>query len=548
MYVQFAVSPGVGIDTTSLNSFLSTVTFAETRNDRDWYYAQMDTAELTGSARTGTWMTARIEGSPGFTGSDTDTDPNDPDPNGGQTRLLNDIFPDNLFTPGTHVSLFYKTRFVGGTPWFILPDTTDANYFTMEVLPSSFHQDESFNCVLYVDHFDGRGAEPYIKTALRNVLGTGGNNFDGDHFDTFNVRASSSQQASFGRPLQTEYGATVLQALGYKCIIWNSGNLGAFNLTKEDADVLTPWLTLTDFDYNTLYLSGDGLVSSAFTEPAEASARDLLEDLAGVTFSCSTYRDIDCPVSKPVDDTACVDLDPVSGAKVAGSLGRGVADHQGQGNGCPDRRSFDVLGVNPSPEFGVATPDEIYNTATATSGPSDYASVAIDAADADGLNYRIVTDGVSLHHRRDTSGCTIVGTADPVTERLEEVLTFLGYADPALCAAPVGGAVGPTEPVPPAFKTALQHFAPNPLRAGDTGQIRFTLEREGKASVTIFDVNGRVVNLAFEGIAAEGINEISWNGTDTTGRRVASGVYFFRLRTLGKDFSKKLVVLRNGGN
>ena len=52
----------------------------------------------------------------------------------------------------------------------------------------------------------------------------------------------------------------------------------------------------------------------------------------------------------------------------------------------------------------------------------------------------------------------------------------------------------------------------------------------------------------FEGTAAEGVNEISWNGTDETGRRVASGVYFFRLRTLGTDYSRKMVVLRNGGS
>ena len=30
-------------------------------------------------------------------------------------RLANDVFPDDLFTSGTRVNLFYKTRYLGGT-------------------------------------------------------------------------------------------------------------------------------------------------------------------------------------------------------------------------------------------------------------------------------------------------------------------------------------------------------------------------------------------------------------------------------------------------
>jgi flagellar hook assembly protein FlgD len=110
-----------------------------------------------------------------------------------------------------------------------------------------------------------------------------------------------------------------------------------------------------------------------------------------------------------------------------------------------------------------------------------------------------------------------------------------------------GIGIGDDKRQPPAFRTTLANFAPNPLLTGATGRIQFTMAREGKANVDIFDVNGRLVKSVYDGIALEGVNEAFWNGTDGTGREVASGVYFYRLRTGAEDFSKKMVVVRNGG-
>ena len=63
-----------------------------------------------------------------------------------------------------------------------------------------------------------------------------------------------------------------------------------------------------------------------------------------------------------------------------GGLGDGsrLVDHTGQGNGCPELRSFDVLASNPSPDFGVAIADEIY--VGNESNPAAIASIRNDAA------------------------------------------------------------------------------------------------------------------------------------------------------------------------
>ena len=81
---------------------------------------------------------------------------------------------------------------------------------------------------------------------------------------------------------------------------------------------------------------------------------------------------------------------------------------------------------------------------------------------------------------------------------------------------------------------------------GSTAQIRFTMAGEGRALLTIFDVNGRRVKRVFDGVASEGPNEVLWDGTNDSGRPVAGGVYFYRMQAEGKEFSRKLVVIRTG--
>ena len=94
--------------------------------------------------------------------------------------------------------------------------------------------------------------------------------------------------------------------------------------------------------------------------------------------------------------------------------------------------------------------------------------------------------------------------------------------------------------------TALSNFAPNPLVHSATGMIRFSMAREGNAMIEIFDLNGRRVKTVFDGVAAQGTNEVAWNGTDEFARPVASGVYFYRLHAGNADYAKKLVVVHGG--
>jgi immune inhibitor A len=83
---------------------------------------------------------------------------------------------------------------------------------------------------------------------------------------------------------------------------------------------------------------------------------------------------------------------------------------------------------------------------------------------------------------------------------------------------------------------------PNPFR--DSATISFSLNRPSEVALTVYDVGGRLVRaLGAESFEA-GQHSLIWDGTDTEGKPVGSGIYFYRFRS--GDFTRtgKLSLLR----
>jgi len=540
VYVHFRVVPGPGTHPSRFQAWYRR--HAVSTIEPDFRAARMDTAEFGNSGPvSGTWMTAYHENDPNFWGTDRALDPTDVTPTGGMWRLDNDIFPDDLFTAGTRLDYFFTGNNVGESNYIRDPVS---GYYEMEILPSSMTNQRTWNCVLYVDHFNQGNNQELIENGLTSILGTGSENAESTNWDRYDLNVGPMQLASFGRPLQTDYGASVSQAFAYRTILWDSGNLNASNLTKEDADVLLPWLTLDGMGTHNLYLSGDGLVYSATHESeSEPSAAELVQNLAGVslrtTCSLGSFRVANCPAAgAPLDLTPCVNLDPVGGALVAGHPSRSVGQ-VAQGNGCPQLRSFDVLSLL-TPAEGVPIADENYVSPLKS---ASYASAAIGVAG----KYNIVVDGVSVGYRRDlgTPCDDELGGKSAIAARLNEVLTYFGYAglNPPCSDPTIGVGLPPEGPEPPAFITHLGDFSPNPFTAGREGRLHFTLAKDAPARVDVLDLQGRLVTTIFNGSAKMGDNEATWDGRDRAGANVAKGLYFYRFRALDQDQAKKVVIV-----
>jgi len=48
----------------------------------------------------------------------------------------------------------------------------------------------------------------------------------------------------------------------------------------------------------------------------------------------------------------------------------------------------------------------------------------------------------------------------------------------------------------------------------------------------------------FDGVMQAGFKELLWDGRDDSGREVASGIYFYRMRTGKEILTRKMVLLK----
>jgi len=87
---------------------------------------------------------------------------------------------------------------------------------------------------------------------------------------------------------------------------------------------------------------------------------------------------------------------------------------------------------------------------------------------------------------------------------------------------------------------ALELPLPDPMRGQAT--IRFSIPHRAQASVTVRSVTGALVRvLAAPQTLAPNTYSLSWDGRDDHGRRMAPGVYFWRLESGSKTLTRKAI-------
>jgi len=82
---------------------------------------------------------------------------------------------------------------------------------------------------------------------------------------------------------------------------------------------------------------------------------------------------------------------------------------------------------------------------------------------------------------------------------------------------------------------------PNPARSQTT--IRFDLKTSQRASVAVFDVHGRLVRTLADGERSSGSHELLWDGLNSAGESVSSGVYVVRLVSSEGALSRRLTFI-----
>ena len=96
--------------------------------------------------------------------------------------------------------------------------------------------------------------------------------------------------------------------------------------------------------------------------------------------------------------------------------------------------------------------------------------------------------------------------------------------------------VGLNDGLPTEF--VLEKAYPNPFNPTTT--IRYGIATQTPVNVAIYDMTGRLVNDHKINDNAPGWHEFTWNGNDSRGKQVSTGMYLITMR-VGENFQKQKV-------
>jgi len=88
----------------------------------------------------------------------------------------------------------------------------------------------------------------------------------------------------------------------------------------------------------------------------------------------------------------------------------------------------------------------------------------------------------------------------------------------------------------------LEQNYPNPFNPET--QIRFYLPAAGRVVMGIYNLLGQKILTLTDGRFESGSHSLVWNGNDRNGNDIASGIYFYQLKSGSFSQVKKMTLLR----
>jgi hypothetical protein len=421
---------------------------------------------------------------------------------------------DALYTPGDTVWYYFSARDKNGVTnyWSLQAGARSSESgvraHPMEVTCLPANAVNGTTDILYVDGFDGYGAQPFFETAFE-LLGITPDRFD----------VADPTYISGGGP-----GARVANVLGqiapaYQKIVWNTGHLrrggihdglayGAWPISSDDFGMLFEFLDQSP-NRPGVYFSGDNF-ATWWTTQAGAGA----VNLRGTYVNFNVVADAHTAVGEPVSPRVI-------------ALPGSFFDQQSVGpdtliafgGGCSGVNDFDVLEATGSAGLQMAY----------SGNPSHGAVVTQITQNSVGDTARVVLSGFSFHYIRNHRS----GLPPARAVHLASILRWLEND----IDDPVGAG-----PLSPRTNSLSQNY-PNPFNPTTT--IRYSIERPAYVSLRIYNVTGQLVKTLVDRVQSPGeVKPLTWDGMNDSGQRVSSGVYFYRMVTENFTRTRKMVLLK----
>ena len=83
---------------------------------------------------------------------------------------------------------------------------------------------------------------------------------------------------------------------------------------------------------------------------------------------------------------------------------------------------------------------------------------------------------------------------------------------------------------------------PNPFNGRTT--IKYSIAKSARVTISIYDMQGRLVRTLIEKLVSAGSHQVHWNGKDGANREVSSGCYLCKIESNGRRITKKMILIR----
>ena len=90
--------------------------------------------------------------------------------------------------------------------------------------------------------------------------------------------------------------------------------------------------------------------------------------------------------------------------------------------------------------------------------------------------------------------------------------------------------------------SSLEGNYPNPFNPETT--IAFSTKENGNISLDIYNIRGQKVRTLLNETKQAGKHTVVWNGKDDNGKNVASGVFFYRMKSGKFSSTKKMILMK----
>jgi hypothetical protein len=93
-----------------------------------------------------------------------------------------------------------------------------------------------------------------------------------------------------------------------------------------------------------------------------------------------------------------------------------------------------------------------------------------------------------------------------------------------------------------AYTFKLSQNFPNPFNPVTT--IQYRVARHAQVTISVYNIAGQLTAILYNGEQKQGEYSVQWNGRDTHGRPVASGVYFVKMKAGDFEKTNKMMLLK----